>query len=392
MLFGGHQTLTASIYMPIKSECIDVWATQKSGITRARIAEAHTMHPYFSITYSPKLHREINDVLNGGMPAATHDRIMVLNSRRSWLKYLRYCPLCVAEDISNYGETYWHRKHQLPGYCYCTKHLTRIVDSEIPIKLVANGFYPAFSEVYVDVKHDPDDVFNRHKEKCLKIGRESDWLLENGSRVDWQTNGRGKYVKLFRDIGIASVQGTRCDSKALTSAVYEYWGGEFLDALFEETPVFSKWLSRVHACMMSRFLPLQHILLMCVAKDSAKDFVECDVSEHPFGGGLFPCENPVCLHYHTNAADCIEVCNYNSRVVCFFRCPYCGMTYKKTKAKSIKGIPVILDYGHLWISELKRCIQDNSINTARMEEILGFDHAKSMRSSKVAKAKNKQIF
>jgi len=108
---------------------------------------------------------------------------------------------------------------------------------------------------------------------------------------------------------------------------------------------------------------------MCVAKGSAKGFVECDVSEHPFGVGLFLCENPICPY----AADCIEVCNYNSRVVCFFRCPHCGMTYKKTKAKSIKGIPVILDYGHIWIDELKRCVQNKTMTNAQMEEILKFD-------------------
>jgi hypothetical protein len=261
----------------------------------------------------------------------------------------------------------------LPGYYYCAKHLTRLVDSEIPIKWASSGFYPASSEVYADVVHDPIDVFSKYKDKCLKIGRESDWLLENGLEVDWQANGREKYLRLFRDMGIATVRGTRYDSEALTSAVYEYWGGEFLDALFEETPIFPKWLSRVHACMMSRFLPLQHILLMCVAKESVEDFVECDVSEHPFGVGSFPCENPICPHYHTVTADCIEVCNYNSRVVCFFRCSHCGMTYKRTKAKAIKGIPVIVDYGHMWIGELKRCIQDKTINTAQMEKILKFD-------------------
>ena len=104
MLFGGHQTLTASIYMPIKSECVDTWATQKLGITRTWIAENHTMHPYFSIAYNSKLRKEIDGVLNGGVPAVTHDRIMAFNSRGSWLKFLRYCPLCAAEDISIHGE------------------------------------------------------------------------------------------------------------------------------------------------------------------------------------------------------------------------------------------------------------------------------------------------
>ena len=36
---------------------------------------------------------------------------------------------------------------------------------------------------------------------------------------------------------------------------------------------------------------------------------------------------------------------------------------QKTKSKAIKGIPVMLDYWHLWIDKLKRCVQDKAINT-----------------------------
>ena len=39
-------------------------------------------------------------------------------------QYLKYCPVCAREDRSKYGETYWHRKHQIrnmgicPNACY----------------------------------------------------------------------------------------------------------------------------------------------------------------------------------------------------------------------------------------------------------------------------------
>lgn len=363
-LFGGKQSLSATIYMPIRVECIDSWAPKKSGITREWIATNHTMHPYFSVSYAPNFREEMEAVLNGGVPSKTHDRTISYNSRSSWLKFLRYCPLCAAEDISGYGEAYWHRKHQLPGYHYCAKHLVRLVDSKISVvKSATNGFYPASSEVCINAVHDIDDVFQKHHDKCLKIGHESDWLLENGLRVDWEANGRERYAKLFRDTGIVAVGGTRFNTKALTAAVYEYWGGEFLDALFEETPGCLNWLSYVHVNRMSSFLPLQHILLMCVAKDTVKDFVESDVSDNPFGVGLLPCENLICPHHNTDIADCIDVCNYSGRIVCFYRCPHCGMTYKKTKGMSMKGVPVIVDYGHLWTGEFKRCVLDNTTDT-----------------------------
>ena len=373
MLFGGLQNLAGTIFLPIKSERIDYWASPESGVTHAGIAINHTLYPYFALTYTPELCAEIERVLNGGVPASTHNRIMVLKSRRSWLKYLRYCPLCVAEDIAECGETYWHRRHQLPGSYFCTKHKTRLVNSHITTKQATTGFYPASSETQVGTVYIAADIFDKHKEKCLKIDRESEWLLINGLSVDWQENGRDKYLKLFRNKGIVSVHGVRCDSSAIKDAVNDYWGQDFLDALFSEIPIFPEWLSRIHMNMMSRFLPLQHILLMCVAKDYAADFVNCDVSENPFGVAPFVCENLICDHYHIDGAVCMEICNFNSRAVGYFYCEHYGMRYKISKSKSLRGIPVILDYGHLWTSELIRCSQDKSINIAKTAEILRCD-------------------
>lgn len=36
--------------------------------------------------------------------------------------FLRYCPACAQEEKDTYGETYWHRKHQLRGAKVCYKH------------------------------------------------------------------------------------------------------------------------------------------------------------------------------------------------------------------------------------------------------------------------------
>jgi hypothetical protein len=373
MLFGGLQNLVGTIYLPIKSERTDYWASPESGITRASIAINYTMYQYFTITYTPELYAEIERVLNGGTPTLTHDRTMVLKSRRSWLKYLRYCPLCVAEDISEYGETYWHRKHQLPGSYYCTKHQARLVNSHITTKQATTGFYPASSETREDVADTASDIFDRYKDKCLKIGRESEWLLENGLLVDWQKNGREKYVRLFRDNGMASVNGFRYDSNALNDAVNDYWGREFLDALFSDVTVFPEWLSRIHSNMMGRFLPLQHILLMCAVKGSIEDFVNSDVSEHPFGTTPFACENPICEHYHFDGAICEEVRKFNSRAVGHFLCEHCGMRYKISKSKSSRKMPVILDYGYLWTNELIRCSEDKNISFLETAEILKCD-------------------
>ena len=49
--------------------------------------------------------------------------ILPRNDRELWLKY---CPLCVAEDRKKYGETYWHRVHQVRNMLICPTHRCKL--------------------------------------------------------------------------------------------------------------------------------------------------------------------------------------------------------------------------------------------------------------------------
>ncbi len=44
------------------------------------------------------------------------------------LLVLRYCPCCMKEDMEKYGESYWHREHQLPYMPVCPKHKVRLIE------------------------------------------------------------------------------------------------------------------------------------------------------------------------------------------------------------------------------------------------------------------------
>ncbi|EKS70379.1 MULTISPECIES: TniQ family protein [Caballeronia] len=39
---------------------------------------------------------------------------------------LRFCVACAANDAVQFGETYWHRTHNLPGVLTCPEHLSRL--------------------------------------------------------------------------------------------------------------------------------------------------------------------------------------------------------------------------------------------------------------------------
>ena len=48
--------------------------------------------------------------------------------------YLKYCPLCVQEDRNKYGETYWHRTHQIRNMSICPKHRCYLEQSTVLAK------------------------------------------------------------------------------------------------------------------------------------------------------------------------------------------------------------------------------------------------------------------
>lgn len=43
------------------------------------------------------------------------------------IETLKFCPLCLKEDIKTYGESYWHLKHQIPLVTTCYKHECRLI-------------------------------------------------------------------------------------------------------------------------------------------------------------------------------------------------------------------------------------------------------------------------
>ena len=47
-------------------------------------------------------------------------------------QFLKYCPACVAEDRKAYGETYWHRFHQIRNLTICPRHQCLLESSTVP--------------------------------------------------------------------------------------------------------------------------------------------------------------------------------------------------------------------------------------------------------------------
>lgn len=77
-------------------------------------------------------------------------------------RFLKYCPLCAEEDRHTYGETYWHRTHQIRNMRICPKHKCLLEISAVIAKS-DQTFTLCPAESYVECKtpaleNDPNQI------------------------------------------------------------------------------------------------------------------------------------------------------------------------------------------------------------------------------------------
>ena len=101
------------------------------------IIEKHTMFPFYvRFLELEKRKSAYKAILN--MQKDYYKLLCVPKDKNGTIRYLRYCPLCVKEDRENYGETYWHRIHQIMGINICPKHCCYLENSNLLISSIGS--------------------------------------------------------------------------------------------------------------------------------------------------------------------------------------------------------------------------------------------------------------
>lgn len=92
----------------------------------------HTMFPYYS-RFLPVERRKkaYNSLLQ--MDKSFNNMLYIRRNKTQHRQWLRHCPICAAEDKEVYGETYWHRLHQLDDVDICQIHGCYLVNSKVTI-------------------------------------------------------------------------------------------------------------------------------------------------------------------------------------------------------------------------------------------------------------------
>jgi hypothetical protein len=104
------------------------------GVDREELINQHTLYPFYSSFLPEDRAMLILDSMKSEFGGDIHTRTGIMAGGIVISKYLKFCPECNDEDLSAYGEMYWHRLHQIPGVFVCVKHKVLLQDSTVLVQ------------------------------------------------------------------------------------------------------------------------------------------------------------------------------------------------------------------------------------------------------------------
>lgn len=134
-----------------------------------KLVAEHTMFPQYARYFSADEKLAALRLLGEGSTDPSHlFTILIRNSNSEWM---RYCPLCVKEDKEKYGETYWHRAHQIRNINLCSKHKCCLINSSVSIRNeAAFSFFPAQTNVKeAEIIYSHNGLEHRFTDYCAKL-------------------------------------------------------------------------------------------------------------------------------------------------------------------------------------------------------------------------------
>lgn len=145
------------------------------------IVNNHTVIPFYSVFVSSEDALNIKSALKNNESNKGFSWLRSLQGTYGKRLFLRYCPICVSTDRIEYGETYWHRLHQIPDIEICPIHGCYLIDSSAPLKEF-NQISVADRFISTSLNPQYCDASKQVVQQQLALATDTAWILEN-----WET-------------------------------------------------------------------------------------------------------------------------------------------------------------------------------------------------------------
>jgi hypothetical protein len=306
-----------------------------------------------------------------------YERLGIKISRHQRLAYLRFCSTCVVEDRAQWGETYWHRVHQISGVEVCPRHSIFLENSDTPRRHINNQskFISAEASVRVTSTR-PLEISNIHHSIILKLAKEAAWLLNWRGEAPSLNVLQKRYYNLLLERGYAYYSGHVRTSKLLKDFT-DFYSADFLAGLQRLKTKRLLQVTLEHKSTVAQH-PLRHLLLIVFLGLTTEQVFTTFEENKPFGDGPWPCLNRPSEHFRKPLAKCRIVSCYvkgkHYRPKGIFTCS-CGFIYTRrgpdlTEDDRFRR-DTIENYGEAWETALRKYWLDTSIPIPEAARRLG---------------------
>jgi hypothetical protein len=378
----GTATAAAVIDLPNRLHCLAAALPANSSLTIDRLIDQHTLLPFFSAFQTASRVKQLRDDLKGSCGPAGHMRSGIMASRIPMPKHLRFCPECKREDERCFGETYWHRLHQLPGIEVCSLHQMFLENSSVSLHAGRKQLhFISAKDATRSMLARHVDTENRDQRTLLQIARDAEWILEHPILVPNLKALHIRYLSLLIKRESATYTGS-IHVKKLLDDFSSYYSPALLRLLTCEITGSdikkTNWLLRLVRPAKNAHHLLYHLLLIQFLGCNVEKFFQLPEALSLFGEDPWPCLNPAAEHY---GQPVIKECQLGNRLrygkpTGKFSCA-CGFSYARigpdSSAENRFHIGRMISFGQVWEAKLKELWKDSSLSLSEVGRRLRVD-------------------
>ncbi len=347
------------------------------------IISNHTLFPYYAPFINSNARESIRGFMRTSDDASVRARCGICTNRVKPPRHFRSCPLCDAENLEKYDETYWHRLFQVTGVEICPRHEIILNTSDIRFhpQATRHRFFSAETAGLMTATKSiaPTDSI---QQVLLQLAKDIEWILSHPDLVSDLDSIRNRYVELLQQRSLATKSGY-IRLRELISQFRAHFSPEILDLLQSPVPQDKSnvWLARMLRPSRNMMAPLRHLLLMNFLQVSPEHFFYPDRARSLGTArrekkGPWLCLNRVCRHFKQPAITKYELQYDRKRRIDIgiFTCPECAYTYGLHHWEKPAVKPdFVRTRGKRWDVRLKELWRDKRLTLRQIAATLGVD-------------------
>lgn len=353
-------------------------------LTIQKLMLRHSLLPYHAPFISKHQLTEMMQYMKGNENGNQRPK-MPFSGPKKLPDWLRYCPICTNEDRLEYGETYWHRLHQVYDIHVCSLHEVFLENSSVPFTL-----RPGRKNKYELISADksvkdftPRDLnlSNRTHRLLLRLTKDAQWLLSTNSLESYKLE---IFSKHRQEIKLQFNRNTKVNMvKDVIDSFNKFFPNDFLDYL--DLPNIVEKMGWIEETITKGILsePVKHLLLIYLwGYTNGEEFLQSAKNQNHFYPPPWPCLNPFCRHYRekTISKEQMLIQFINGYPIGIFSCN-CGFIYKRRgpdiSENDIFHMDSIVEEGNLWENNFKKLYKDSNLSLGELRQLLNHSSSRA---------------